>query len=33
MTVKVLICRPDGTADVETREFPEGWLDAEKTEK
>jgi len=33
MTVKVLVCRPDGTAAVETREFPEGWLDAENAEE
>lgn len=27
MTVEVLVCRPDGTQVIETRELPDNWFD------
>lgn len=38
MTLKTLICRPDGTKTIETKELPDSWFDLiteseEETEK
>ena len=32
MTIEILVCRADGTQEMETREVPDSWFDVSEPE-